>query len=328
VLEQLPEGLAMSVLAASPADLDHQLDILPASLHRLAIEAALPSIRRHHSLTLSFGCLGDKDTGEREGVVTVSPAHGHAVLHAARTANSALEVLDLRNIRVKDNIPLLQLISAACMSPLDIRLSFNLEDVEDMSECSAFSQIVEAFSSNTALTRLSLDMKHDSNALFDYDSLLAALTQLQSLTLTQDNHLDFLNLYVPAPRGIVNLLSLTHLCLGPGFALMDFPQVVCHMTQLQALLLRVYWDSELRELPSLSHLTALKTLELHVPSKVELLPPLATLTLLQARHLILSIAPSTLMLSSLLHAHGSWECAERWATIRTFHDMNFVMLNG
>jgi hypothetical protein len=54
VLKKLPEGLAIAVLAAPPADLNHQLNILPASLHHLAIEAAFPSIRSQLSLTLDF----------------------------------------------------------------------------------------------------------------------------------------------------------------------------------------------------------------------------------------------------------------------------------
>jgi hypothetical protein len=292
VLDQLPEHLAMSVLAASPADLDQKLNILPASLHNLAIEAAIPSMRCHHSLTLSFGCSGyeeedeDKDKGECKEVVTVSPAHAHVVLHAARAASSALQILDLRNILVHGNAQLLQLISAACISPSDIRLSFDIGNVPcGSSECNALAQIVKALSSNAAPTSLSIDIKHDSNEIFDLDFLLEALTGLQRLTLSRNTHLCSSDHYVPAPRCIVNLLFLTHLCIGGGFKLMDLPQIVGRMTQLQSLLLRGEWDSELQELPSFSHLTALKTLELQVPSEVELLPPLATLTLLQARFL-------------------------------------------
>jgi hypothetical protein len=286
VLDQLPEGLAMAVLAASAADLDDQLDILPASLHHLAIEAAFPSIHRHNSLVLSFGCLGDEAEEEAAGVVTVSPAHAHAVLHAARSANSALEFLDLRNIIVAGNDWLLQLISPACMSPSDIRLSFDVGDLACISECNALAQIADALSSNTTLTSLSLDIKCDSNEGFNLDSLLEALTGLQRLTLTGDKHLYNPERYIPAPTCIVKLLSLTYLCLGPGFEIYDIPEIVCRMTQLQALHLRGAWDSELEELPSLSPLTALKSLELQIPGQLESLPPLATLTSLQARALI------------------------------------------
>jgi hypothetical protein len=288
VLEQLPECLAMSVLSACPADLDHQLDTLPASLHHLAIEAALPSIRRHHSLTLSFHCLWDEGKAEKEceRVVTVSPAHGHAVLHAARTSVCALKVLDLRKIPVEDNDRLLQMIAAACLCPSDIRLDFDFSTDQCTFECNVLPQIVESLSSNTALTSLSLDVQRDAFELFDFDSLFGALTGLQRLELSRDKHVDDLDLYVTAPRCIVNMLFLTHLCLGPGFDIMNVPEIVCHTTQLQALHLRGNWDPGLRELPSLSQLTALKTLELKVPKKVESLPRLATLTLLQARLLI------------------------------------------
>jgi hypothetical protein len=304
VLEQLPECLAMSVLSACPADLDHQLDILPASLHHLAIEAAFPSIRCNQSLVLSMGCLEDEEKDEEEdddedkedteecvGVVTVSPTHAHAVLHAAKAATTALKLLDLRHVPVDGNASLLQLISAACMSPSDIRLSFNLDNVQCMSEYHGLAQIVESLSCNTALTSLSLDIQHDTTELFDLDSLLEALTGLQSLTLSRDRHVFSLSDF-PAPTCIVNLLCLTHLCLGPGFEYVPLPLIVCRLTQLQVLQLRGNWRPQLQELPSLSPLTALKTLELQVPWGVELLPPLATLTALQARLLTCSIATS------------------------------------
>jgi hypothetical protein len=54
VLEQLPDGLAIAVLFASPEDLHHLLPVLPESLYALAIDAAFPSIRREHSLSLRF----------------------------------------------------------------------------------------------------------------------------------------------------------------------------------------------------------------------------------------------------------------------------------
>jgi hypothetical protein len=72
VLQQLPEGLAISVLAAAAADLEHQMSILPASLHPLAVEAAYPSIRRDHSLIFDFNCMW-----------MTSLRTSQAVLHAA-----------------------------------------------------------------------------------------------------------------------------------------------------------------------------------------------------------------------------------------------------
>jgi hypothetical protein len=269
VLEQLPEGPAMSVLAAVPADLDHQLDILPACLHHLAIEAALPSIRRHHSLTLSFHCLRDEDEaeGECEGVVTVTPAHGHAVLHAARTSICALKVLDLRKIPVEDNDRLLQMIAAACMCPSDIRLDFDFSTDQCTFECNVLPQIVESLSSNSALTSLSLDVQRDAFELCDFDCLFVALNGLQRLELSRDKHVDDPYHYVTAPRCIVNMPLLTHLCLGLGFDVMNVPEIVRHTAQLQAFFLRGNWDPGLQELPSLSSLTALTTLELQVPKK-------------------------------------------------------------
>jgi hypothetical protein len=99
VLQQLPEGLAIAVLAAPPADLEHQLDLLPASLHHLAIEAAFPSIRGYHSLTLDFN-----------SDVRLKPEIACAVLHAATTASSALRNLHLSHVPLTGNDRLLQLI--------------------------------------------------------------------------------------------------------------------------------------------------------------------------------------------------------------------------
>jgi hypothetical protein len=112
VLEQLPEGLAIAVLAAAPVALHRQLEILPASLHHLAIEAAFPSIRRHHSLTLTF--FPSPGIKPREFAVAAC-----AVLHAAITNNSALTHLEVSHIPV-GNDGLVQLISAACKSPSDL----------------------------------------------------------------------------------------------------------------------------------------------------------------------------------------------------------------
>jgi hypothetical protein len=130
VLQELPEGLAIAVLAASPADLHQQLDILPASLHHLAIEAAFPSIRRHHSLTLDF----DSTVGANFGTAC-------AVLHTATTAVSALRKLDLQHIPVQSNKRLLQLIAAACMSASDVSLSCGSDDANHSSQSQPFAQL-------------------------------------------------------------------------------------------------------------------------------------------------------------------------------------------
>jgi hypothetical protein len=109
VLQSLPESLAIAVLAASQAELEHQLVVLPASLHPLAIEAAYPSIRRDHSLTLDFSSPGDKISFTT-----------FAALHAATTGTCALRKLHLSHIPVQDNDHLLQLVAAACKSAADV----------------------------------------------------------------------------------------------------------------------------------------------------------------------------------------------------------------
>jgi hypothetical protein len=58
--------------------------------------------------------------------------------------------------------------------------------------------------------------------------------------------------------------------------------MIPHMTRLQALSLR---GSDLQELPPLSSLTALQTLELHDCQQLQQLPPLDTLTALQTLQL-------------------------------------------
>jgi hypothetical protein len=110
VLLQLPEGLAIAVLAASPASLEHHLSVLPGSLHQLAIEAALPSIRRHHCLAFDFKSLRD-------------PTTAYKVLHAATvgaTGAKALQKLELKHIPVRCDNRLQQLIAAACRSASDV----------------------------------------------------------------------------------------------------------------------------------------------------------------------------------------------------------------
>jgi hypothetical protein len=62
VLEQLPEGLAVSILAASTGGLDHHLSILPSSLHHIAIEAAFPEIRLENSLDLDLMSMKNQAT--------------------------------------------------------------------------------------------------------------------------------------------------------------------------------------------------------------------------------------------------------------------------
>jgi hypothetical protein len=323
VLEQLPESLAIAVLAASSGDLRHHLDILPASLHCLAIEAAFPSIRRHQSLKLAIKSTPKVEFYDafamtctaRESPLVVDPSTACAVLCAAITASSALKGLDLQNISV-GNGRLLQLISAACMCALDVTLSFSDALVQHVSEHSALAQIGEALACNTAFISLFLTFQNGYRQCFHLDRVLEALTGLQSLSLAGTyEYRHEAKASVPAPSCIVNLLGLTSLCIGPHFHVVDLPQVVCRMTHLRALHLWGEREPQLKELPSLSLLTALQTLELQGFSKLEVLPPLATLTSLQTLHLsdcaMLRYIPPLATLSDL-RTFKLCQCSQLW----------------
>jgi hypothetical protein len=222
VLQQLPEGLAIAVLAASPADLEQHLSILPVSLHPFAIEASFPSIRAHRSLNLDFASMRN-------------PAAANMVLHAATagtTEASALRGLELKNIPVKCNDCLQQLIPAAC-----VRLDFL---------CShkhytylPFAQLETALSNNFALTSLQLTFSGDPWHAFSLDCLFESLTGLRSIELSSSKWHEIPFSYsvheVYAPRSISNLLCLTRLCLGPCFLLNELHQILPHMTRLQKL---------------------------------------------------------------------------------------------
>jgi hypothetical protein len=175
VLQQLPEGLAIAVLAASPADLDHHLSILPASLHPLAIEAAFPSIRQRHCLTLNFYSLR-------------KPATANVVLHAATagtTARSVLQELDLKYIPVTCNDCLPQLIAVACSSASDVQLHFDYR-FQDIPTSPPFEQVGKALSLNSVLTSLQLTFEGDPSHVFNLDCLFESLSGLQSLKLSSE----------------------------------------------------------------------------------------------------------------------------------------------
>jgi hypothetical protein len=278
VLQQLPEGLAIAVLAASPADVEHHLSMLPDSLHPLAIEAGLPSIRYQRSLSLDFKSL-------RNPIM---------VLHAAisgTTGASALKELELKHIPVRYNECLQQLISSACRSASDVRLDFRCSIPSLFPKSLPMSQIEKALSHNTALTSLQLTFGGDPWHVFNLDRLLESLTGLQSLELGSSIglHTGYFPVSVPTPMSIANLLCLTRLCLGPSFDLEELPQLLPHLTRLQTLRL----EDELNnrpELETLSSLTALQTLELLADWDV--LPPLSTLTALQTLDLCGCFMPS------------------------------------
>jgi hypothetical protein len=199
VLQTLPEGLAIAVLAAAPVDIEHQLAMLPTSLHPYAIEAAFPSIRRHHSLTLDFASLRD-------------PA---SVLHAATagtTGASALKELELNNIPKRFSDRLQKLISAACRSASDVRLDFDSNYLHYAPKPVPFSQLETALSHNSSLTSLKLIFVGDPWHFLNLDSLLQSLTGLQSLELGSNMGIDVMEPpRFPAPISITNLFCLTSL---------------------------------------------------------------------------------------------------------------------
>jgi hypothetical protein len=170
VLQKLPEGLAISVLAASGAGLEKQLSFLSKSLHPLAIEAAFPSIRRHHSLTLNVAFLG-------------TPTTACAVLHAATIATIPLQKLHLWLIPVCDNEHLLQLISAACRSALHVCFHFTHSNPHQVPDSQPFEQLEATLSQNTALTSLQLTFPDIPYHFFTFNCLLESLKSLRTLKL-------------------------------------------------------------------------------------------------------------------------------------------------
>jgi hypothetical protein len=130
VLQQLPEGLAIRVLTALPADLELQLHVLPATLHQLAFDAAFPSIRRHHSLTLDFNSLPN-------GMSTAE-----AVMRGMASTTSGLLKLRFDHIPERYSERLLRLISTACRSAVDVFLRFGTENLKfNIAEQSDVSRI-------------------------------------------------------------------------------------------------------------------------------------------------------------------------------------------
>jgi Leucine-rich repeat (LRR) protein len=265
VLEQLPEALAIAVLAASKTSLKHQFAILPVNLHALAIEAAFPDIRSHQSLALNFSSPALKDS-------TVA----YAVLHAATTATSALKRLDLMNIPVRNSDRLLQLIAAACTSALDVSLEYGHYSEVLLPELQHIEQLAEALSHNTALTRLKLTFRGDPCSGFNLDRLTGGLTDLQSLSLDVARHHRSRH-HLSIPWGIIDPAHLTQLHLGSGYNLSNLPQSLIHLTKLQELHL---YCKQLQQLPPVATLTALQSLELCKCHQIQQLPPLAMLTAL------------------------------------------------
>jgi hypothetical protein len=215
VLHKLPEGLAIAVLAASPADVEHHLSVLPSSLHPLAIEAAFPSIYRQQSLTLDFSSLRDPNTA-------------CAVLHAATsgtTGASALQALELKNIPLICGDHLVQLMSAACKSASDVRLQFGYINVDQVLHRLDFPQLShntpsvhlnEALLQNSALTSLQLTFRDDPLNAFNLKGPFESCTGLQGLALSSSFSPKEDELTGLLAQAIAKLCCLTRLSLGPG----------------------------------------------------------------------------------------------------------------
>jgi hypothetical protein len=273
VLQQLPEGLAIAVLAAAPVDLERQLSILPASLHPLAVEAALPSICRDHSLTLDFDeCETNLSTFQ-------------TVLRVTSRSASTLRCVQFKNIPVVEDY-LLQQIAGVCKTAPDVRLSFGSNSMHYADGCKRLSRLGNSLCRNTALTSLHLTFDaYDLRALH-LDSLLKALTGLQSLSLAFNKRppQGLVRQFLPSPGNIIKLHCLTRLCVGPGFHEIDLSQIVPDMTSLRSLCIKD--PTDLQVLPALSPLSALHDLELQQLDIIYELPPLDTLTALQTLTLI------------------------------------------
>jgi hypothetical protein len=160
VLEHLPYSLAIAVLSASQANLHRKLSVLPASLYPLAIDAAIPSIRQQHSLTLDFSpfLLGD-------------PTMAVAAMYAATTATISLKRVDLRCIPLQNRERLLQLIPASCKSALHVSLEYGHYLDREVPEMQHIEQLGEVLSHNAGLTHLKLTINGQAQQGFHLEGL-------------------------------------------------------------------------------------------------------------------------------------------------------------
>jgi hypothetical protein len=206
VLEQLPEGLALTVLRAAQVPTDRLLSMLPTRLHSLAIEACFPFLLEEHFLSLDF----NNYTWE-------TPEAIYAALHAAVTAITALETVSVQRILDLNNDGLLKLIISTCKSASGVRLDYESMFRLDVPEPEHIQQLGEVLSQNSSLTSLELSFSGQPTDTFNFDGLLDKLTNLQSLSL---------RMIVPyggprslsAPQCIVNMKHLTCLHLRHGLS--------------------------------------------------------------------------------------------------------------
>jgi Leucine-rich repeat (LRR) protein len=239
--------------------------------------------------------------------VRVSRRAAHAVLQTAIAAARPLKALKLNRIPVHGHERLHNLISAVCMIASDVSLSFDDYNVMHTHQGNALAQIGEALAHSKELTSLSLTFMSSPSQIVDFERLLQASTGLQSLSLERNGGNASRSDSVPVPEAITNLLCLTHLCIGTGFHLMNLSQLVCSTTQLQILRLRGGWEPQTPELPSLSLLTGLQTLELQDCGQLQKIQSLEGLTALQVLHVSnckrLQRVPSLSSLTALRTLH-------------------------
>jgi hypothetical protein len=287
VLEQLPEGVAIAVLAAPSTPRDEKLSVLPASLHPLAVEAAFFFLHFHRSLTLDFASPVGGDTT-------------YKLLHAAITATSPLREIDLKHIPVQNSKNLLELIPVACKAASYVRLDYGHQGEAPVPDLQHVVQLGAALSRNAALTGLHFTIQGHPGNDFKLHCLTDGLTGLQSLSM----HVVQCSAPccgLPAPQ---HMLHLTYLQLGHGLNLNNLPQILPSLTRLQALHLSCFgltrlpplatltalqtlklWSAQLQQLPPLATLGALRTLELQYCFYLTQLPPLNTLTALHTLRL-------------------------------------------
>jgi hypothetical protein len=148
------------------------------------------------------------------------------------------------------------------MSTSNVGLGFSgecIDSVQHFPQRLALLQIGEGLSCNAILTSLSLSFDTDPSQILDLDFLLKALTSLQRLELGGNQFGRPCSRFSPAPKCIVNLSCLTHLCIGPGLHLVNLQNGVPRITQLRALHLKCGWEPRTQELSCPSYLDALLT---------------------------------------------------------------------
>jgi hypothetical protein len=259
VLEQLPEGLAVAVLAAAPLELDFQLSMLPIHLHPLAVEAAFPSIRQDHYLSLDFNLMSWRN-----------PACVYEALHAAITSTRPLQKLSVQGIPECSNACLFQLILVACISASDVSLDYHFCCSQQVPLMRHFEQLRKVLCQNSSLSSLEVTCGGRPWESESFNGLLEALTNLHSLSFGMEVP-DADSNSVSVPQCIVALKRLTSLRLCQGLNLTDLPEIVPHLTKLREL--QLSGVNKHQQLLCLASLTGLQALELQDCHRLSSSPP-------------------------------------------------------